>query len=440
MLGENPTTLVVFGATGDLFRKKLAPALLRLFARGLLPKAFRLVAFSRRPWSDEEFRQFLSDTLREKSADVSRESLTGFLRRVSYTEGDLGNEGSYHTVAEALSALDAEAGVCMNKLFYLATPPSSYEGILNHISASGLAIPCAPTKGGGEAGWTRILIEKPFGSDLETAQKLDRLLAELFSENQIFRIDHYLAKEAFQNIVTLRFSKGPLESLWNSEHIEKVDVRIFEKDGIGSRGAFYDGLGALRDVGQNHALQMAALVGMEHPAHLSAEAVRTERAAALQRFKVVGPVVRGQYEGYRSEAGVVPDSQTETYFKMTLALATPRFKGVPFIIEAGKGLFESRAEIIIHFKKMSAFVCPVGVTCGENSVVFRSESSVAGAQVLDAYERVLLDALRGDQTLFTSTDEVMAEWEIVMPILEKWKGEDSPLTRYKKGAMPETDI
>ncbi len=452
---NNPTTIVIFGATGDLFRKKLAFALYGLFARGQMPKVFRVVAFSRRPWGHEEFRQFLSDTLREKSVDMPPETLKNFLEHFLYVEGDLGNLASYQKTAGLLGKLDSETGVCMNKLFYLATPPTSYEEILNHISTSGLAIPCATAKGISEVGpapleaearfdassaltgWTRILIEKPFGSDLKDALRLDRLLGELFSEAQIFRIDHYLAKEVFQNLMTLRFSKSSLEHLWDRNHIDKVEIKLFEKDGVVNRGSFYDTLGALRDVGQNHALQMAALVGMENPGKISSESVRQKRAEALQKFKVKGQALRGQYEGYQNEAGVVPHSQTETYFKMELALSTPRFRSVPFTIEAGKGLSESKAEIIVYFKKVADFVCPPGVRCEKDTVIFRAESPKSDKKLLDGYEKVLLDAIKGDQTLFTSTEEVIAEWNIVMPILAAWRKAATPPLKYPKGTMPQ---
>ncbi len=462
MVATNPTTIVIFGATGDLFRKKLAPALFNLHLSGELPMVFRIVAFSRRPWGDEEFRKFFGETLAEKSPNASGEVLKKFLEHVFYTEGDLENADSYSKLSGLLAKFDKEQSVCMNKLFYLATPPNFYETILKHISDSGLAIPCAPTKDGGETGWTRILIEKPFGSDLENARRLDALLGKLFSENQIFRIDHYLAKETLQHILKFRFSEGLFEPFWNGDYIEEVSVVFLEREGVGGRGAFYDSLGALRDVGQNHCLQMTALVAMEKPENFSAEAIRAKRAGVLKDFKIFGDdisttAIRAQYEGYQDEKGVAKNSATETYFKIKLALSGKRFRGIPFILEAGKGLSESKVEIKVSFKKPVevpvagklilaeavkfkiqpkeeiSIICP---SCAPDEISFPTDKIANGERKIDAYEKVLLDAVLGDQTLFTSTDEVVAEWNIIMPILLAWRKVVTPLLTYAKGEMP----
>lgn len=472
----HPTTFVIFGATGDLFRKKLAPALLNLFVSGSLPNFFRVVAFSRRPWNDAEFRNFFSEILGEKASTVAPEILKKFLEHVFYAEGDFDNEASYKKVAEMLTRFDNDAEVCMNKLFYLATPPTSYEIILKHISASGLAIPCAvPADGAFSAGWTRILIEKPFGSDLENARRIDLMLGKLFSEEQIFRIDHYLAKETVQNILTFRFANALFEPVWNRHYIERVEIRLFEKGDVGTRGSFYDGLGALRDVGQNHLLQLSALVAMENPVESGASALRKKRAGALAKFKLWGGkdavAIRGQYDGYTAEAGVAPNSQTETYFKIKLALPNSRFKGVPFILESGKAFSESKAEVAVYFKQAVGGLCPAGICPTPGNVItfhiqpketislsywakkpgleFVLESQELAlsnraaapmtigtplALSLGAYERVLIDAIRGDQTLFTSTAEVLAEWRIVHSIFQKWHA--SELTKYPKGTPP----
>lgn len=455
MTKTNPTTIVVFGATGDLFRKKLAPALFDLFAASQLPEFFRVVAFSRRPWGDNELRQFLSDTLKENKSDLPPQELQKFLEHVLYIEGDLGTLSSYQKVAELLGRIDSDAGVCANKLFYLATPPAFYETILKHVSDSGLAIPCAPTKDGSETGWTRILVEKPFGNDLENAQRIDLLLGKLFSENQIFRIDHYLAKNVLRDILSFRFSEGIFEQFWNARYIEKVEVNIFERIGINGRGAFYDRLGQLRDMGQSHALAMAALVAMEGPKSFSGEPVRQERSVILAEFKLsAGSSVRAQYEGYENEPGVGKNSTTETYFKIQLSVASPRWRGVPFILESGKGLPESRAEIRVYFKKPFKVPLEKIGNCDTEEIIFqiqpeekiliRCQSKTItefsfgkekeNKKKITAYERVLLDAISGDQTLFTSTEEVKAEWQIIMPVLESWK--TVPLIKYLKGTTP----
>ncbi len=455
-----PTTFVIFGATGDLFRQKLSLALLNLFSGGALPEFFRVVAFSRRPWKDEEFRNFVRETLAGKIAHVPSDIFEQFLKNILYVEGDLGNLESYQKLVELLGRLDGEIGVCMNKLFYLATPPAHYEMILESISTSGLAIPCAPTKKGGETGWTRILIEKPFGSDLENAQALDKKLATLFSESQIFRIDHYLAKETLQHILKFRFIEGLLESFWNREYIDRVEVLLFEKGVVGARGAFYDAIGALRDVGQNHALQMAALVAMERPSQFNAEAIRGSRAEAIAAFSsdekaAPDSFLRGQYEGYLSEVGVRPNSETETYFKVELTSTGGRFRGVPFILESGKGLPESKGEIGVYFKnfveasvngenirvqvvkfKISPKEEIALVSDSEQEFLVTTYNASENGRKNDAYEKVLLDAIKGDQTLFTLTEEVLAEWRIVHEIFKKW--EKIPLVKYEKGTMPVT--
>lgn len=466
----NPTTIVVFGATGDLFRKKLAPSLLNLSVNGQLPNFFRIVAFSRRKWSDDEFRNFLKESLVAVAPKVSQEIINTFLGKVFYTEGDFNTFESYEKVGKILARLDKESGVCTNKLFYLATPPAFYENILEHISTSGLAIPCAPSKGVETVGWTRILIEKPFGNNLDNALRLDKMLGKLFTENQIFRIDHYLAKETVQDILTFRFANAIFEPVWNRRYIERVEVKILEKGGIGSRGNTYDTLGALRDVGQNHLLQLLALVTMENPVNSTASALRKKRADVLGRFRLWkgkgALTLRGQYDGYLSENGVASNSETETYFKTIVELPNRLFKGVPFILESGKGLGESKVEVIVSFKQEADGMCPAGVCpYPGNQITFKIQpeetislmywakepgldfalesreltlthpSSILPTNSLGAYERVLVDAIRGDQTLFASTDEVVAQWKIVHEIIKKWS--KVGLQKYRMGQSPD---
>ncbi len=319
-------------------------------------------------------------------------------------------------------------------------------------------------------GWTRILIEKPFGRDIRSAKRIDEMLGKLFEEKQIFRIDHYLVKETLQNILTFRFANAIFEPVWNRKYINKVDVKIFESGLIGSRGSFYDGLGALRDVGQNHMLQMIALITMENPADGEVSSVRKNRFNVLSKIKLLkgkeALAVRGQYDGYLSEQGVSPDSQIETYFKIKLVLNNSRFREVPFTLEGGKGFSESKVEVDIHFKEAVGNFCPGGICPSPGNLIrFRiqpnenitlqywakkpglefaleqkelvlSSSPVSkDSNSLDAYERVLIDAIRGDQTLFTSTEEVMAEWKIIHQVLKKWKA--SELLKYIVGKTPE---
>lgn len=470
MRQNNPTILVIFGATGDLFRKKLAAALFDLFRRGALPSVFRLVGFGRRPWGDLDFRIFLKETIAFQGLALDGKVLEKFLAGSSYVQGDIGEGAAYEALGQKLSLIDAGEGVCLNKLFYLAVAPFRYETIFRNLSGAGLTIPCVAGAGGKFAGWTRVLVEKPFGEDLKGAAELDELLGKLFEESQIYRIDHYLAKETIQNILTFRFANGIFEPVWNNRHIEKVELVFFEKDGVGKRGELYDRLGALRDIGQNHLLEMLALAAMENPGKLESEAVRRSRAKLLSAVspwggELDGFAARGQYDGYLAEEGVRLKSETETYFKLKLRVKNKRWRGVPFYLEGGKASPESKVEIAVHFKKTVHPPFSLSETAGGNilrfniqpregiSLLFWSKKSGfdfsleprwfsfalpqegEATRIPDAYERVIADAIRGDQTLFTSTDEVKAAWRVVGPILKKWR--ELTLVVYKKGSKPD---
>jgi glucose-6-phosphate 1-dehydrogenase len=451
------TVFIIFGITGDLAGRKLLPSLLNLYVKKLLPPKFAIVGFSRRPFSREEFREFIRGHMKIKPGEYKEEEVKHFLDHMYYEQGLFDDATSYANLAMRLKLLDDTFEQCSNKLFHLAVAPTFYEIILEHLSNSGLTIPC-----GGDEGWTRVLVEKPFGHNIETAKKLDKRLGELFEEDQIFRIDHYLAKEALQNILAFRFSNTIYEPLWNHEHIEAVHIKLLEKAGIEGRGAFYDDVGALKDVGQNHILQMLALVAMEPPEKFDAHTIRKERAKLLSRIKQLPPrkmneyIVRGQYDGYANEKGVKRNSRTETYFRLETYIDSPRWKNVPFYLESGKGLAESKSEIDIYFKneadperqniltfriqpdegiKIRFFVKTpgFGMKVEPKTLKFKY-SDVAHFQVLpDAYERVLYDAIIGDQTLFTSTDEVMQAWKFITSIVLNWN--TLPLVTYKKGAQ-----
>ncbi len=464
--GVEPTALVIFGATGDLARKKLFPALFDLYGKGKLPKKFQIICFGRRELSIEQYREFIKAAIQDKKKDVDTASFNDFLNTIKYVRGLFEDDTSYKGLSDELARADHNFNVCSNKLFYLAVPPTLYELILNKLSHSGLTIPCS----NGE-GWTRVLIEKPFGKDTETARRLDRLLGKLFNETQIFRIDHYLAKETLQNILAFRFSNAIFEPIWDNKHIERIEIRILEKNGIEGRGAFYDGIGALRDIGQNHLLTMLSLVTMEYPKGYTVPAIRKERARALSQLipisgSSVRKVVRGQYEGYRSEQNIAPDSDTETFFSLTAYLRSKRWKGVPIELSNGKALSEDKAEIRVYFKDVN---CGVGdVKCNRNILTFRIQpnegisvvfwvkkpgfENETHPQVLsfnygdapetkqmpDAYERLLYDCIRGDQMLFASTEEEEAAWKFVTPILERWA--KNPMRNYKKGSSFENVI
>lgn len=453
---QDPVTLVIFGATGDLTQRKLIPALLDLKMKGLLPDHFRIVAFSRRPWGDDAFRAFLREAIARHCHGHPQENVDVFLALITYVQGTFDATASYEKLATVLATHHAHT------LFYLATPPQFYETILQRLADSGL------TKKRDDR-WTRVLVEKPFGRDLATAEKLDQLLGSLFSEEQVFRIDHYLAKETVQNILLFRFSNALFEPIWNHRYIDRVAIRLHEATGVTGRGEFYDITGSLRDVGQNHLLQMLALIAMEHPGELTAPSVRHERERALRALRPIDPshfnnfVQRGQYEGYTSEDEVARDSQTETFFRIVTYVDNKRWRSVPFILESGTKLKETKTEISLFFKKAESCLCPPEKEQHHEDVLTFRIQPQEGISLLfwakqpgfdfhlepkklafayhegeevkrlpDAYERVLYDCIRGDQLLFASTGEVEAEWRFITPIIDAWQS--LSLSPYQKGS------
>lgn len=453
----HPTIFVIFGITGDLAARKLLPALLGLYSKQLLPKRFSIIGFSRRSFTREEFREYIRGRLNIKPGQFKEEDVKHFLDHVSYEQGTFDDLASYTRLGSRLESIDGMWGQCSNKLFHLSVPPHLYEGILNHLAKSKLTILCAD-----ETGWTRILIEKPFGSDIDHAKSLDRLLSKLFKEEQIFRIDHYLAKEALQNILAFRFANAMFEPLWCGEYIDKIHVRLFEKVGMEGRGAFYDPVGALKDVGQNHILQMLALVTMEAPKSLTAQAIRRERARVLSQLSTISPrtleksIVRAQYNGYLAEPGVKPQSNTETYFRIETRIGSKRWKNVPIYLESGKAMAKTKTAIDVYFKQpgskdpLRQNILTFRIQPDEGIKVrffvkkpgygFETEAKMLRFAYQDVpafehhptdYERLIHDAFVGDQTLFASTEEVMASWKFVTPILEKWH--KVPLGSYPKG-------
>ncbi len=464
MIQDTPTILVIFGATGDLMAKKIAPSLLRLFQKGKLPKMMQIIGFSRRKISREEFQlHIMQNFLAYKNIKADKKTIEDFFKYINYHSGKFDSLDDYKALATILGRIDGEWKTCANKLFYLAVPPEYYKTIFLNLDRSGLTIPCGP-----DGGWTRVLVEKPFGHDLETAKSLDLFMGKLFKEEQIYRIDHYLAKEMLQNILTFRFSNNILESSWNNRHIESICIRQHEVFGVESRGKFYDGVGALRDVGQNHLMQMLALVTMDHPGKFGGDEVRKVRAAILKyvrqlsKKEIVEYTSRGQYEGYVDETGVATDSKTETFFRIQTFIDSPRWAGVPIILEHGKNLKKSKKEIVVTFKHTAPCLCPPGGRHHKNQVVFslepkeeirinflskksglssdleercftdRFRNRVNPNQYVEEYEKLLLDAISGNQILFVSTDEVLAMWKFVDPIIKSWAENAVPLSLYKK--------
>lgn len=451
-----PTIFIIFGITGDLAGRKLLPSLLNLYVKNNLPKKFAIVGFSRRAFTREDFRQFIRNHMKVKPGQYREEDVKHFIDHMYYEQGNFDQPQSYAQLSQRLKLIDDSFGQCSNKLFHLSIPPSLYESIFDHLANSGLTVPC-----GGDEGWTRVLVEKPFGSDVETAKNLDKKLGKLFNESQIFRIDHYLAKEAIQNIVAFRFANSLFEPLWNHHHIDKVHIKLLEKIGMEGRGATYDYIGALKDVGQNHILQMLALIAMDNPDSFDATDIRNARAHILKHLRPMTTrninqyAVRGQYEGYKTETGVREHTQTETYFRLETYVDTARWKNVPFYLESGKSLFETKTEIDIYFKndvedrqniltfriqpdegiKIRFWVKTPGfdMKVEPKTLKFKYADFQSLSVLPDAYEKVLFDAIMGDQTLFTSTDEVLYAWKYISTVISSWNA--VPLTIYKKGSQ-----
>ena len=460
-----PTVLIVLGATGDLMAKKIAPALWHLHRSGELPERFRLVGVSRRDWADAEFKRHLEGIWFEKPGDVSRAELDAFLGAVQYHKLTFHESGDYAALARTLAEIDAAWGQCSNKLFYLSVPPQFYADIFDNLHASGLSKPCDDM-----TGWSRIVVEKPFGRDEASAKALDEKLAKLFKEEQIYRIDHYLAKEILQNIITFRFGNNLFEGQWDRRLIERIEVRMHETLGLEDRGDSYDGVGALRDVGQNHLLSMLALITMDEPRALDAAHIRGARLKILENLEIFSEAeaaarsFRAQYGGFRDITGVAPDSKTETFFRIEGALKGERWHGVPFILESGKRLLEGASEIDIFFKHPEPCLCPAGrhaqnrlrihakpregititlfakkpgyrMELEERSLSFDFRGEKNARQTED-YEKLLLDCIRGDQTLFLSSGEIAAMWRFVDPFLRAWEEDLASLAVYAPGTYP----
>ncbi|MCX7996935.1 MAG: glucose-6-phosphate dehydrogenase [Patescibacteria group bacterium] len=458
-----PTIFVIFGATGDLAQKKIIPALYNLYRTGQLPKQFKIIGVARRPVSPDEFRKYVTEVLEKFCGQPPADhTLAAFLNTCSYHQAQFGNTADYAKIAAELGVTDIGWSVCSNKLFYLAVPPEQYEMLLQHLSESGLTNPCSP-----EEGWTRILIEKPFGKDSNTATKIEDMLGKLFREEQVYRIDHYLAKEMTQNILTFRFANTLLEESWNNKFIESIKIRNLESSGVEQRGSFYDGLGALRDVGQNHLLQMLALVTMNRPASFSGDSIRQRRQEILETLRIPDEAFvkhhtfRAQYQGYRKITGVRTDSTTETYFKVKAFLDTPRWQGVPITLESGKRLGVNKTYVTVYFKETfprlpglrideklqnKVFFCidpkeeihisfmakKPGLTMEveERDFEFTYRDVKSPDKRAEDYERILMDCIRGDQILFVTTGEVNAMWRYIDPIVCAWEAGAVPLNTY----------
>jgi len=456
---SDPFVMVIFGVTGDLAQNKLLPSLFSLFKQNLLPAEFSLIGFSRRDISDEEFRNFFTK-LRDQ------EGWSDFARHLTYQSGLFEEEQGYLALMDKLREFDDHIGGCAIRLFYLATPPANYTAILDYLDKTKLSKSCDH----GENNWTRVIVEKPFGEDLETARALDKACSLIFEEKQIFRVDHYLGKETVQNMLAFRFANGIFEPAWNKDHIEHIQITWAEKKGVDNRGKFFDRIGLLRDITQNHLMQLVAAVAMEPPKNFIKEDIRDARAAAIEAIRLIDPnevsqyVVRGQYDGYATDKNVDPDSATETFVALKLFVDTPRFSGVPFYVRAGKMMPEDLVEISIFFTQtchvlFEDYGCPEignlltiriqpdegismrfiakkpGVKLALKTVSMKFSYKEEFAEKLtDAYEKILVDIFKGDQTLCGRSDELEHSWELITRILKGWAVQVPPkLFKYQPG-------
>jgi glucose-6-phosphate 1-dehydrogenase len=459
-----PCCVVIFGVTGDLSRKKLMPAIYDLANRGLLPPTFALVGFARRDWDDEAFAKIVYDAVKQHSRTPFRQEVWDRLAEgFRFVQGTFDDEGGYARLAETLDKLDAERGTGGNHAFYLSIPPNAFPVVCEQLSKSGLARQQ-------EGRWSRVVIEKPFGHDLDSARELNAVVNSVFPEDTVFRIDHYLGKETVQNILALRFANELFEPIWTAHYVDHVQITMAEDIGLGGRAGYYDGIGAARDVIQNHLLQLLALTAMEEPVSFHPRELQAEKIKVLSATQLAQPLdettSRGQYTagwqgsehvvGLLEEEGFSKDSTTETFAAISLEIDTRRWAGVPFFLRTGKRLGRRVTEIALVFKRAPHLPFDATMTeeLGQNALVIRVQpdegitmrfgSKVPGSMEVrdvnmdflyglafaedspEAYERLILDVLLGEPSLFPVNEEVELSWEILDPALDYWATHGKP--------------
>jgi glucose-6-phosphate 1-dehydrogenase len=464
--------LVIFGASGDLTKRKLIPALYSLDIQDLLPEKFAIVGVSRTELTDDNFRDSMNEGLQKFSGENDKSKIPSFLKKIYYQRVDAENTLSFRSLAEKLSDLRKTLNISGNTIFYLSTPPSLYGLIPQNLANNYL--------NNQYDGWKRVIIEKPFGYDLQSAIDLNASLEKDWQEDQLYRIDHYLGKETVQNLLVTRFTNGIFEPLWNRNYVHHVEITSAESIGVEKRGGYYEGSGALRDMIQNHLLQVLGLIAMEPPTSMQSDAIRNETVKVFQSLRpykeseIIKSTIRGQYlassikgeaiKGYREEAGVDPDSKTETYAAIKFYIDNWRWGGVPFYVRTGKQLPTRVSEAVIHFKPTPHYLFSQKGnfdTC--NQLVIRIQpdegillkfgmktpgagfdvqnvnmdfhySDLSNQRIPDAYERLLLDCMTGDSTLFARNDAVMATWKFLDPVIKAWKNDPSiPVYGYPAG-------
>jgi glucose-6-phosphate 1-dehydrogenase len=471
----DPCTVVLFGASGDLAKRKVIPAMFDLANHNALGLRYAIVGFARTPMTDESFRATIGEAAKSISevGPIDPQQWSDFSSNLFYSPGDYSDQNAYAQLAKRLAEIDAEKNLGGNRLFYLSTPPEVYPAIVEQLGRAGLARPSSPNS------WVHIIIEKPFGRDLDTARELNQIVLNVFDEKQVYRIDHYLGKDTVQNLLVLRFGNGIFEPLWNRNYVDHVQITAAETLGVERRGGFYETAGALRDMIQSHVLQLTSLVAVEPPASFDATAVRNEKLKVLQSIRpfdlemVAQSVVRGQYcpgkagdkllAGYREEPNVNPNSRTETFVAMRLLIDNWRWAGVPFFLRTGKRLAKRTTEIMIQFKRAPHIVFRerevepnrlvlniqpdegISVSFGAkrpgtemrigNVTMNFSYLEGFGVASRSAYATLVNDCLRGDPTLFDRGDSVEAAWALVDPILDVWSAaKTATVPQYAAGS------